>query len=286
MVLPYIPNVNSLTANANGLISIEIGGPDATVVSGNFSTIDWSNGPYFIKTETDPNGGSSYTVSGTSQLLSVPYALHSSSAEVADNVPQNVSELNNDAGYLTSEVDGSVTNELQSLKLTGTELSISDGNTVNFNTLLGTSHHISFPASSLAVDPGGTSIYSEGYGLRWQSTYHGSAALTIKKPDNYTGGDVTFSLFFSTTSGTAGVVDYFLRPTSYNSGDGILDPGSVDGTGVSVSGTSGFGTVYEQKIIIPASRMGKDWWLVSIQREGSSSTYGDDVILISVALTY
>jgi len=69
------------TTNANGLVSIEIGSSDATVVSGDFTTIDWSTGIYFIKTETDLNGGSSYTITGTSQLLSVPYALHAKSAE-------------------------------------------------------------------------------------------------------------------------------------------------------------------------------------------------------------
>ena len=46
--------------NINGMVSIEIGG--GTVVSGNFTTIDWSNGPYFIKTETDPNGETNYTI--------------------------------------------------------------------------------------------------------------------------------------------------------------------------------------------------------------------------------
>src|SRR6056297_3478989 len=67
------------TANANGLVSLEIG--NGTVVSGDFTTIDWANGPYFIKTETDPAGGTSYTITGTSQLLSVPYAMHAKSAE-------------------------------------------------------------------------------------------------------------------------------------------------------------------------------------------------------------
>ena len=67
------------TSNANGLVSIEIGG--GTVVSGDFSTIDWANGPYFVKTETDPTGGATYTITGTSQLLSVPYALHATYAE-------------------------------------------------------------------------------------------------------------------------------------------------------------------------------------------------------------
>src|SRR5690554_6057733 len=67
------------TSNINGLVSLEIG--SGTVVSGDFTTIDWANGPYFIKTETDPTGGTSYTITGTSQLLSVPYALHAKTAE-------------------------------------------------------------------------------------------------------------------------------------------------------------------------------------------------------------
>jgi hypothetical protein len=59
--------------NLNGMVSIEIG--EGTIVSGAFNLIDWSTGPYFIKTETDPAGGTSYSMSGTSQLMSVPYAL-------------------------------------------------------------------------------------------------------------------------------------------------------------------------------------------------------------------
>ena len=63
------------TSNANGLVSFEIG--SGSVVSGTFATIDWTNGPFFIKTETDPTGGTNYTITGTSQLLSVPYAIYS-----------------------------------------------------------------------------------------------------------------------------------------------------------------------------------------------------------------
>ena len=69
------------TTNVSGLVSIEIG--SGAVVSGNFTNINWANGPYFIKTETDPSGGTSYTITGTSQLLSVPYALY---AKTAGNV--------------------------------------------------------------------------------------------------------------------------------------------------------------------------------------------------------
>ena len=66
------------TTNENGLVSIEVG---TGSTSDDFSAIDWSAGPYFIKTETDPTGGNSYTITGTSQLLSVPYALHAKTAE-------------------------------------------------------------------------------------------------------------------------------------------------------------------------------------------------------------
>ncbi len=63
------------TTNINGMVSLEIGAGIA--ISGDFSSLDWSNGPYFIKVETDINGGNNYTISGTSQLLSVPYSLYS-----------------------------------------------------------------------------------------------------------------------------------------------------------------------------------------------------------------
>ena len=67
------------TSNLNGLVSVEIG--SGTVVSGTFNSIDWSKGPYFIKTETDPTGGTMYTITGTSELMSVPYALHANTAD-------------------------------------------------------------------------------------------------------------------------------------------------------------------------------------------------------------
>ena len=75
------------TTNTNGLVSIEIG---AGTTSDDFSTIDWASGPYFVKTETDPSGGTTYTITGTSQLLSVPYALH---AKTADAVSGTIDEL-------------------------------------------------------------------------------------------------------------------------------------------------------------------------------------------------
>ncbi|MEA3445442.1 MAG: hypothetical protein U9R19_12040 [Bacteroidota bacterium] len=67
------------TTNNFGLLNIEIG--NGTIVSGIFAAIDWSVGPYFVKVEMDVTGGTSYQHIGTSQLMSVPYSLHSKQAE-------------------------------------------------------------------------------------------------------------------------------------------------------------------------------------------------------------
>jgi uncharacterized protein (TIGR02145 family) len=81
--IPVYVETHTPTPNSNGLASLIIG--DGTWVSGNFATIDWSNGPYYIKTETAVAVPlTSYTISGTSQLLSIPYALYAKTAETAD----------------------------------------------------------------------------------------------------------------------------------------------------------------------------------------------------------
>jgi len=67
------------TTNLNGLLSIIIG--EGEKQYGYISKINWSDGPFFIKTETDPTGGTNYTIEGISQLLSVPYAFNAKTAD-------------------------------------------------------------------------------------------------------------------------------------------------------------------------------------------------------------
>ncbi|MBP6183142.1 hypothetical protein [Flavobacterium sp.] len=64
--------IHAVTTNQSGLVNFAIGG--GTLVSGNFATINWSQGPYFVKVELDATGGSTYVTMSTTQLLSVPYA--------------------------------------------------------------------------------------------------------------------------------------------------------------------------------------------------------------------
>ena len=63
----------AITTNTYGLVNLEIGTGTTT---DDFTIIDWANGPFFIETAADITGGTSYTVMGTSQLMSVPYALY------------------------------------------------------------------------------------------------------------------------------------------------------------------------------------------------------------------
>ena len=110
---PVYVETHTATTNANGLATVKIG--EGTVTSGTFSGIDWSTGTYFVKTETDITGGTNYTIAGTSELLSVPYALYAENAGVAGpQGPQGAtgngiaSTVNNgDGTYTFNYTDGS-----------------------------------------------------------------------------------------------------------------------------------------------------------------------------------
>ena len=117
------------TTNANGLVSLEIG--TGTLVSGNFTAIDWANDTYFIKTETDPTGGTNYTIAGTSQLLSVPYALHAKTAEIVTET---------DPIYTGSEAASITASDITNLgNLSGTNTGDQDLSTLATKTALGDS---------------------------------------------------------------------------------------------------------------------------------------------------
>jgi len=68
-----------LSTNDYGSVNLNIG--NGTPVSGTFSAIDWGDGPKYLEIELDPVGGTSYVSMGTSQLLSVPYALYAEEGE-------------------------------------------------------------------------------------------------------------------------------------------------------------------------------------------------------------
>ncbi|HBX51893.1 MAG: hypothetical protein A2275_02460 [Bacteroidetes bacterium RIFOXYA12_FULL_35_11] len=100
------------TTNQFGLVTLAIGG--GAVVSGSFASINWAGGSYFVKVELDAAGGSNYVEMGTSQLLSVPYALYAKETEqtyVAGNgISISGDTISNSTTGVTPGTYGSTTN--------------------------------------------------------------------------------------------------------------------------------------------------------------------------------
>lgn len=128
--------------NQFGLFGLSLGGGNA--LAGSFSDINWGAGTHFVRVEMDPNGGSNYQLLGTSQLLSVPYALYAKQVENvndADADPSNeiqqlslqdnsISISRGNTISLPENLDNDPTNELQTLTLNNNTLSISSGNSI------------------------------------------------------------------------------------------------------------------------------------------------------------
>lgn len=88
---PLYVETHTPSTNANGLITLEIGG--GKVVSGDFKTFAWGSGDAFIKLETDPSGGTNYTIVSTTQILSVPYALYANKSGDTDSLNTKIKKL-------------------------------------------------------------------------------------------------------------------------------------------------------------------------------------------------
>lgn len=131
---------HNVRTNDRGLFSLRIGEGDQLI--GNLRNIDWGIDRYFIRTAIDFEGGDDFAPLGSSQLYSVPYALYASntgnSSGGADDQTLSLSgtmlsiENGNsiDLRELTGGSDSDNTDELQTLQLQGQTLSISNGNSI------------------------------------------------------------------------------------------------------------------------------------------------------------
>lgn len=79
--------LHQVVCNSLGRVSLVIGG--GTNVFGDLAIINWAADEYYLKTETDLEGGTAYTIETTASLLSVPYALH---AKVTDHLTSPIIE--------------------------------------------------------------------------------------------------------------------------------------------------------------------------------------------------
>ncbi len=137
---------HTLSTNTYGLANLAIG--NGVLGNGDFPAIDWGADSYFVQIEMDETGGNNYQLMGTSQLVSVPYALHAETALVvpgdADTDPtnelQDISIVDHDLSLsngstLTlpdeiNDADADPTNELQDISIVDHDLTISSGSTL------------------------------------------------------------------------------------------------------------------------------------------------------------
>ena len=87
---------HTVSTNDFGIINLTIG--TGTVTEGVFADIVWGSNIHFLKTEIDPTGGNTYTISTTSQLMSVPYAMYAMKADTT--LKTNISDVGNEGDML------------------------------------------------------------------------------------------------------------------------------------------------------------------------------------------
>ena len=115
--------------NAQGVFELSVG--KGNIISGSLETIDWAHHQYWLKVEIKTPGANDFTALGSSQLLSVPYALFAK--ESGDQLIQGPGiSINN--GVISNTGDLSDNNELQTLSVNGNQLIISNGNSVTLPT--------------------------------------------------------------------------------------------------------------------------------------------------------
>jgi Chaperone of endosialidase/Collagen triple helix repeat (20 copies) len=158
--LSLYQETHTTTTSAFGLFTLQIGA--GNIISGNIGNVDWTSGGKWLRVEMDPNGGTNYLLLGSSEFVSVPYALEAgrvANLQLGDLVDINTSgaqpgqvlqwdgntwapaddsvgiaQLSPGAGIaigpgnvITNNGDLSNTNELQTLSLSGNVISLSNG---------------------------------------------------------------------------------------------------------------------------------------------------------------
>jgi len=229
----YVETHNT-TTNANGLVTVEIG--TGTVLNGNFSTIDWANNIYFIKTETDPTqaGGTAYIITGTSQLLSVPYALY---AKTAETITGGITET--DPVFTNSQANNITVIDITNLgNLSGVNTGDQDLSTLATKTALGDSTaqvRSEIPAAADGSETNvtaGTNVTVTGAGTT-ASPYvvNATGATPLAIGDSYQGGIIFWldatgqhGLIAATADQSTGIGIYWSNgPNIYTgtTGDGL-----------------------------------------------------------------
>jgi hypothetical protein len=223
-------------SNANGLISYIIG--QGVVGTGVFADINWGKGPYYLKTEADPTGGTSYTITGTTQLLSLPYAFY------ANNGYYNDSSLH----YNVFMGQGS-----GSYNTTGNRNQSSGFGTLNYNT----TGHNNTANGFISLSNNKTGYYNTATGAQslylntsgHHNTATGFMSLVSDTTGNYNTANGAYSMVSNTTGdqNTATGFESLYHNTTgiYNSANGSR--ALISNTTGTCNTANGFDALYHNK---------------------------------------
>ena len=299
------------TTNANGMINISIG--SGVVVSGTYSTIEWGRGTHFLKTEIDPTGGTAYSITSTSELLSVPYALYASYTKTAANAQSLTLPFENSSGYTTTPFSitntGSSAYTIAGISANGTGIY---GETTDDNSPgvfgIGSGTGTSSGVMGKTGEPGGYEVLPGNVGVQGRSDAHiGVAGTAISGTGGYFSSRTGQALFTKggvkltgigeaagsiLTSDAAGIASWKV-PVWLQSGDNIyFNTNSLGKVGIGTSTPSSSLHVVGGLYVVGGSEIARfqsaatSRWIALYQdntRKGILWSVNDDIKLLSDA---
>ena len=196
---------HTTTTNANGLFTLEAGG--GTPTTGTFSAINWGNGSHYIKSEIDVTGGANYNLSGTMELLSVPYALYAATAGNSGTMATVQTNAVTELSFQQAKLNGDLSNSGGKVILAkGFCLSTSPNPTESNATVVPGNTLGAFVSTATALVPN-TTYYVRAFATSTSGTAYGQevsfTTLPLTTPSVSTG---TVSAISSTSATATGRV--------------------------------------------------------------------------------
>lgn len=249
---------HAVTTNQHGLANLSIGG--GAVVSGTFNTIDWGNAIYFLQVKMDASGGTAYVLMGSSQLLSVPYALNAKTVSEVDwtdvtNVPADLLDgdgdvlgnlacstdqiaVYNGSNWVCQDIPNS-TNGQDATDAYGTAQLVLTAAVTSYTLIPGLSQTITVPANAKVFVSTNGGVQAVGTGNN-----HAIADIAIYVDGGLVGAGGQQRVIAANTTGLGNMLDNWSFSKSYNlsAGSHTITVMAKDGAGTldaNVSGTNG-----------------------------------------------
>lgn len=276
---------HSATTNDFGLANLQIG--LGTIVSGDFSTINWANDSYFVKIELDESGGTNYQLMGASQLMSVPYSQRANTSlllqDAGDNTKVEVEKVSaeNKIRFTTSGTERAIISSNGNMGIGST--SPSEKLDVNGNVKADNFEYTNprvnyFTVTGMAFKPGHQVANSwsayYGYGHAYLTSENGAMVAPVYLPN---GAKVTnVEVFYEDTSASDMSI-YFNQH---------LGSGSFPLFSYTTSGESSQIQSYSQSINSTINNNGSAYYAVIYASPWPSQSAGDRLGFQKMVITY